>query len=454
MTEETMLVSLRAETLRANLSRLQEHLKSDPERFGDLKGLEDSINIGRRHVSALRHSQLDLEDGIKPQKEVFRTMNQQLDLAMDTIDAQLDTIEWMKKACFRVRTTPVGEDIQQALNTCTAPLVTELGALDRESADLSESWKDLRESHDPKAQQIFTDYVELLGGAALRDTGFDEGIGTLADKLLSGGGRLLALPTRRQALVKTFERIIRVNFPDWTIWTLPSVALEFWNVVGCQNLNSTVEAGLRTLSSAEQTSIREEHKACLGDAYATYTMGPAYAYYAVGLLLDPGSDQGHYRARAIVAMLETMDRNESLAAPPYIEVRRRLLAAWNAARKQLGQPPVALDANGSAEVADPDADGTGIRTLVRSFWNTLHMTTSGPFGVAMWNQIRGWVQLLLADKAADIVVSDGEGVELRHLLNAAWQARVDPERDPARDLNAAVKTLQDKFKKRDQRKGK
>src|SRR5271157_750260 len=143
MTEETMLLSLRAETLRANLTRLQEHLASDPKRLKDLKGLEDSINIVKKSVSSLRRSQLDLEDGERPQKEVFRTMNQQLDLARDNIETQLATIERMKDACFRVLTTSVGGDIQQRLNTCTAPLITELGALDRNPADLSKSWKDL-----------------------------------------------------------------------------------------------------------------------------------------------------------------------------------------------------------------------------------------------------------------------------------------------------------------------
>lgn len=452
MTEETMLLSLRAETLRSNLARLQEHLPSAPERLKDLDELAASINIVKKSVSIVRRARLDLDEAIRPAEEISKDMGPQLDLAMEKINAQLATIERMKENCFRVVTRPIGEDIVQRLNNCTNPLITALGALDSMGANLADSWKNLRDVHDPKAQQIFSDYLELQGGAALRDTGFDEGIGQLADELLRAGGKLLALPMRRQALVKTFERIIRVSFPDWTIWALPSVALEFWNVVGYDNLKNTVEAGLQGLSEPEQKSIRDEHKACLGDAYATYTMGPSYAYCAVGLLLDPSSGQGHCRARAIISMLEAMDRKESLANPPYVEVRRRLFAAWNSARKQLGQTEVALNGDGSAEVDPADAEGTGIRTLVRNFRNTLHTATSTPFGVDMWNQIRDWVKLLLADRAGEIVVS--EGAELRHLLNAAWQARVDPDRDPERDLNRAVKALQDKFKERQQKKGK
>ena len=452
MTDETMLLSLRVETLRGNLARLRKHLESDPERLKDLNALEDSINVVKKSVQTLRRARLDLEDEAIPSEQIFRDMGQELDLVRENINAQLATIERMKTNCFRVLTTPIGGDIRDSLDKCTGPLITALSALDSNGANLAESWNNLRDTHDPVAQQIFTDYVELLGGAAFRDTGFDEGIGLLADELLRAGGKILALPTRQQALVKTFERIIRVSFPDWTIWALPSVALEFWNVVGYQNLRNTVEAGLKNLSIAEQAVIGEEHRKCLGDAYATYTMGPCYAYYAIGLLLDPGSEQGNCRARAIVAMLQEMDGKESPANPPYIDIRRRLLVAWNAARAQMGKPALALNADGSAEAAQPDAQGTAIRTLIRSFRNTLHAATSTPFGVEMWNQIRDWVKPLLEDRAGDIVVS--KDAELRHLLNAAWQARVDPDRDPERDLNAAVKTLQDKFKDRQQKKGK
>ena len=59
---------------------------------------------------------------------------------------------------------------------------------------------------------------------------------------------------------------------------------------------------------------------------------------------------------------------------------------------------------------------------------------------------------LRRDKVDQIKIPNG--VELRHLLNAAWLARVDPEREPKNQLNAVVKKLQDKIEEHQEKKGK
>src|SRR5262249_7748888 len=110
---------------------------------------------------------------------------------------------------------------------------------------LTERWKTFFTQANQINEAMFAQYIEFIGGLALRDAGFDEGISRLANELLRGcctrnPEALLAIPTRQSAVAMTMTRIIRVTFPDWTIWALPSTALEFWHVVAKQELADKV----------------------------------------------------------------------------------------------------------------------------------------------------------------------------------------------------------------------
>src|SRR5882724_352095 len=473
MTDESLLLRLRAETLQANLTRLRDHL-AIPDRMQDLQRLAataeealKSIRTTERARATLRDKidrkepigwkeKIDLDETSPEAKTVdntFDDMQHDLNKARTNLLTLQDTIGQMTAKCFRVTQISVGKDIIDGLRTRTQPLIAEFGnirTLGNNPKDLASGWETLRKKT-ALTEPILTDYMELLGGAALRDTGFDEKISYFADELLrSTGGKLLALPMRRQELVTTIKQIIRVTFPDWTVWALPSAALEFWNVVGGQRVEETLEAYLGNLPAQERILIQPLHKMCLGDAYATYTMGPAYAYYAVGLVLAVDSEEDHYRVRAILAMLEQME--ESPVGTLYLDVRRQLLGAWNAARVQFGRPLLDLNVGNPANANNSDPDGRGVRVLISGFWKTLELETSAKFGAAIWTESQPWAKLLLEDKADQINVPNG--AELRHLLNAAWLARTDPQRNLKLDLNAAVKTLQNKLKERQEAKGK
>jgi hypothetical protein len=466
MTNDTLLLRLRAETLQANLFRLKCHLAT-PDRMADLGTLAETTEAARKAVGRADRSRMAFRDKIDQGEviawketiqlgedgtveTVFEEMKEELDRARKSLLALQTTIDQMKIKCFRVAETPVGSDIVEGLHAKMSPLIAELRkiqAVDNDPDNLAGGWEALRKKSSA-TEPIFTDYMELLGAAALRDTGFDEKISFFADELLRSTGRkLLALPTRRQALATTFTQIIRVTFPDWTLWALPSVALEFWKVVVGQQVEAVLEANLQSLSAGERALIKPEYKPCLGDAYATYTMGPAYAYYAVGLSLEIESEPDQSRVRAILAMLEEME--ESRIGTRYRDVRSQLLNAWNAARAQWKQPPLdwILDDREAG-----DAEAKGMRAYIRGFRKTLETETSAKFGTAIWDTSQPWVTLLVEDKADQINVPNG--AELRHLLNAAWLARVDANRDDANDLNAAVRKLQDKVKERQDRKGK
>ena len=91
-----------------------------------------------------------------------------------------------------------------------------------------EAWQVERTLFD-ESQQFFAEYVELLTGLALRDSGFDEGISDIADRLYRNGyvgWFSLTIPAHKPPNTLTRSRFIHLGFPDWTPWALPLAAFD------------------------------------------------------------------------------------------------------------------------------------------------------------------------------------------------------------------------------------
>jgi hypothetical protein len=288
---------------------------------------------------------------------------------------------------------------------------------------------------------------------ALRDSEFDEGISEVAEELLrsytGNTPRALAIPVRQEACVlETFRQIIRVSFPDWTIWALPATGLEFWNVIAKAEEIPKLERQVADLPPREYERITPDLYQYLGDAFATYTVGPGYAMMAVALMLDPQMQPDHDRVRAVLAMLERMDAMKK-GEEPYTQIRACLLAEWNAARTQLGQEPLALKLDDPEGNDQTDPGGAGLRQLIGILHRSLESGNSAGFTPEMWAEAEEWSQLLIEGRLDEIKVP--LGAELRHVLNAAWLARINtqrtPEIPPTADtgLTRAVETLRAKL---------
>ncbi len=188
-----------------------------------------------------------------------------------------------------------------------------------------------------------------MGGLTLRDTGFDEDVCKMGDELIKASlptlseedWHSLTIPAHRESPAASPARIIRLGFPEWTIWALPLAAHEFGHVMAKQSkrLEALIMAGK---PRKRGTSYREEYAA---DAIATYTMGPAYACAAILLRFDPTSayaDQATQpadarRTHAVFTMLEWMNEKDGMAS--YRSVIDQLRKQWKVALDQ-AQPKV------------------------------------------------------------------------------------------------------------------
>src|SRR5262249_16861778 len=160
---------------------------------------------------------------------------------------------------------------------------------------------------------------------------------------------------------KTRVRIIRLRFPEWRIWDLPLAAHELGHVVIGENLESEEkpenadqriltpfiqrqraslvrqDPGFKQMSMKRRSGVQQAAQWAesrihefLADAFATYTMGPAYACSAILLRLHPlidakdGRPSDAQRAHVILSMLKWMNDKAPITDPPYISIISRL----------------------------------------------------------------------------------------------------------------------------------
>ena len=455
------ILNIRAEALRANLSKISKHLASVPDRRKDLAVLDQQISEMRAHlfeaVSNVRTARTRLEFSSGPARASapgvdFSNLTD-AETHLQGLREKLTTLEGvtarMRTNCFRID-EPVGQEIAKDLGEKTKQPLTQLKVLEvnlTKGKPSPANWQAFSSNAAQISQQIFAEYVEFLGGLALRDTGFDEGICKLADGLLKTYGRnytsnqMFAIPTRQQAVAMTLARIIRVTFPDWTMWALPSTAREFWHVVAQRQIEADLNFELSMLSGVADDTVEPRFRECLADAFATYTMGPAYAFLAIYQLLDPfapyrakGDDvSDELRAHAIFEMLTWMSSGNKYRKP-YASVHDDLKTVWGDAIAEVGVVAPAGD-----EHIQLEADRTRVSLLVKALASALAKSEMLPFTVEIWDDCSKWVAPLINDQIDKIEVP--AGAELRHVLNAAWQARVHVDRPANRDLTRAADEL-------------
>jgi len=237
------------------------------------------------------------------------------------------------------------------------------------------------DTHFQKSQDILRECFEIIGTLAIRNSGLDEQVLAIADELV---GECLVLSTHYShyyllvpgvaaAFSKAVSRILRLRFPEWTIWHLPLVAHELGHVIVTGKLEEdelmeaemfwTMKpdfvkreeallalAGWQIQLTEGKVSAAELERWAKGrvhefyaDAFATYTMGPAYACSAILLRLDP-SAQAHegipsdaQRVHVILSMLRWMSKEEGMTLP-YHNIADVLQTRWDQAMARVACP--------------------------------------------------------------------------------------------------------------------
>jgi hypothetical protein len=322
-----------------------------------------------------------------------------------------------------------------------------------DTAGLASAWGRYSRVYE-ESQEIFGECLELLGGLTFREK-VEEKLFTpifgYADALIrdyarrTTRGKSLAVPASREALKRTLGRIIRLRYPEWTVWSLPLTAHEYGHVLedrpadllalvpewvaGCER----EEAQRRPNQDTEAVRAAATRRAMAhlqvywADAFATYVSGPAYPWAYLFLRFNPGALPGpeelpceEGRLRVILAILARLDRMVTGMHRPYEAILQDL---EQKAREILERaPPAHLLEAGEKAVLDAIAD---------ALWGKL--TDEFPFARypdAGWRTAEGWetlwrTQLESAPTTPKLGGEDVVGLAaLSDALNAAWLCRI------------------------------
>lgn len=321
---------------------------------------------------------------------------------------------WLKKL--------LETEVSGKIETLLERIYTAQGKLERQQENNGESinslWDEVRQI-DEDSQKIFTEYIEFLSGLAMRGAGLDSEICNFADNLISQiteypilKGPIkysLTIPARHEARENSPAGLIRVGFPEWTIWTLPLVISEYGYI-----LVRKIPALRQYIDGAEP-----KNRHLVVDAFATFILGPAYACAVILLRLDiQGPEQmpsALERYSVILTMLNRMNEHAlGKGLDPYSEIIKQLENAWQEYIQQTGS---------SISCLSDDQTIKEIKEKVERVWNTFKDVTFVLYPHGEWINIRDDWQNKIKDPNLNI------GQDLRHILNGAWNERLKNHQD-------------------------
>jgi hypothetical protein len=313
-----------------------------------------------------------------------------------------------------------------------------------------EDWTSLRQTR----QQCITlarEYLAFAQGELARQAGLDGGVLQIADAFIAELSQRVKVRWDPLTVLAETEwygeeaQIIRLRFPEASIWNLPVAAHEFGHFAGPRLETRTFTGRTWDLSYPVADMLRRElgrgriewsraHE-YFADAFAVYLAGPAYACACLLLRFDPGvpnSDGPTHpsyakRAYLMARTLEKMDQAD--ATTFYVGVVRQLRERWRASMTEAaadGQPIAELEAAVAAE-AEP---------TVAAMWELLQATvpTQRYGGMAAAQTVKA---ALFSGSPTPPHAVGGSPVTLTDALNAAWLSRLD-HWDDDRDATATI----------------
>jgi len=460
---DDFLVRIRLEALKNILVRIRMLSESVSERREDINNLRQSIDAAGQKLNKLRDSLAPVLSAADPaygDSRVHPSLNnflgsidkegKDLGIALKAANVSIETItqRWtpIEKVEAMVRDTLDTQiadwikriDIQvEALKTANASSL---------NTTVADAWKEHDQIINEQMRLFsFSDYVEFLGGLALRDAGLDQGVCRIADELISSFGQIgrnwnaLAIPASQEAV--TLVRSIRMGFPEWTLWAVPLTAHELGHLEISGNKRKLVKGRNNTKweryifsqipGNNKRSKKEQQHMLIyLADALATCAMGPAYACSAILLRFNSRSaytESDKYppdakRAYVILDMLARMVNRLPLTLASYSKTLAKLEAGWHDALGRMKTNVL------------PPADQIRLQAYNKYMFDEL---PSVYYTGSRLDNARSVLDSLLKNQDPPANLQGEE--EGRDVLNAAWECRLEGKYELSKIEDAAQK---------------
>lgn len=396
------------------------------------KLLEDSsteLRRAYRSVDRYVHQQLlDAEDRGVPPPDL-----QEAVAAIDTLKSVGNRLrngqeEVLPKSSFVTQISARGaaQEIERQFRNNATAMLKVLENLHPADPDAWQAY----ETERPRVHGLLTAYSDCLAGFALRDSGFDEDICEIAEALLkclaiskASSPDLLTIPISHELripIVEIMRAVIQLSY-EWTIWSLPVVAHEFWRSFALQQ--EEVRNWFKPPHYQGVALDVDDPGLCLGDAFAACSMGPAYAYFAFLLALNPvdafsdPSNEEPASAKRALAILTALGPGGNGKIPAWGGVVERLGESWHEAVNAANR--------GAGSLAE--AEKVKIVHATSHLVRELETNTEVPYTDSNWEHAGKWSADLKAGTVGNISVDPSDRIP--DVLNAAWIAR-DGVSDP------------------------
>jgi hypothetical protein len=434
------LLEIRLDVLKTDVARVKNVVDRVIERTQRIQRIAEDMNSYSRPLGLARHEAsraLDVvEKSPTAQAEFAKKEEDGVALLGQVIENTDQVAETHAKVFQEIQQilkefVPLNADLQRELGPNIYRRCTELGQTIKElrrgvtaatgdAVKYRSLWAKYDKMLEEEAQPLFAEYVDFVAGLALRDSALDDKVCALTDLLLEELTlhKVLVVPARQAALGQVMQSVVKLGFPEWTIWGIPLVGHE-------AGLNVAADEDVRGMLERDHGLPPRQCASLFADAFATYMLGPSYAYAVLHLRFEPhvpprSEDDQPYadRARLILKVLRWLyegdpgagEENRPLRlSGSYRAMLEDLESFWAAEVEDLVPDQHA----GAAEAAEQDAFFTGVR-------DTLAELPFRAFGHQRWYEAedKNLQHYLLTGKDEPQVRPHIIG-----LLTAAWQAR-------------------------------
>jgi hypothetical protein len=313
-----------------------------------------------------------------------------------------------------------GSDGVRPLALDLKDLAERLDELDDDDPDYEERlkgmWEEYRDA-ETRCAVLFEEFIDLIGGLAFRDRIRDEWFFNTADHLLrlcatrvqQDSYRMVALPWMQDTIRCSLAQLVRLRFPDWTVWALPLAAFGFGRIYLTERDDKPAQVReriRRELGMAPDAPFDDELITLMADVFATGVLGPAYALAAMRLRLTPDETP---RAYVILKTLELLGPHDAAL----VEALRR---EW-----------LACVAVTPLEASEKEALENQVEKVFKAFvW---HFREPARYPRKKWRYAVSlcglWEDQYSAnpDDVPHVAPEDRTHLQVPEVLNAAWYAR-------------------------------
>jgi hypothetical protein len=290
---------------------------------------------------------------------------------------------------------------------------------------LHNGWDEFNEKVARTVDDLFAEYLDLLGGIAIRergiqlsreDAGYVDELCVMTDRLIRDeltrmgpSTWTLALPAHGFVGASSWP-VVRMALSQWSVWAMPLEAFQFGQLAAAVLFEDEADdAWAKAISRYGKDGLR----VLVGDVFASWAVGPAYACALVFLRLDPAfptvdkhGPTDAERAALVERCLKErypakrLPRPEPVGYDDYFTFLDAVFQEWESARRLMGGVP--LDDETLERLSEFAADVQERLGVKDGFalpdWRLAAETWTALDSKGSFDPLRG----------------------IRHLLNAAW----------------------------------